>query len=797
MADGGRELDAYRRKRHADRTPEPAGAAAAQPSEGPPVFVVQRHSARRLHFDLRLEAGGVLKSWAVPKGLPTTRGVRRLAVHTEDHPLEYATFEGQIPAGEYGAGTMDIYDRGTYELVEAKRDGGLTVRLDGERLQGEWTLVPAALDGDPRNWLLLNKSGPEEPPPAPRVQPMLASSGDRPARGDAWLHEVKWDGYRALARLADGEPYLWSRRGQDLAERFPRILNDLGRGLRSPNCVVDGEVVAFDEHGVPRFNLVQKAEGAISLLLFDVLELEGDDLCDLPLEQRREILEGLVDETSATVRLSRAFDDGEGLLAAARERGLEGVISKRRASKYVPGARSRDWVKVKAALRDWFPVIALRAGDRSRSRLGSLVVAREVDGELRYAGRVGSGLSEAEIDRILERLEPLVRDTAPVEVPAAAALRAASPALGRGRLRGRGRVRRGQPRRPAAPAALRRPARARGLTRTARRPRPPAGERGRREVVRYQAPDGGVLPPARSSGFSTSPRQPPVGAPRASTRSLKRCRSPFTRRSSKPSALPAFSTRPSGSCSICTITRVWLSFSRWNVTTPAFSVPSVLRQAMRWSGCCSVISASHSRRAPPMSATQCRRLSSICWTDSMPSMKVGNSSNCVHWSYATRTGTSMSMWRSTVVTAFASSSVSTKQASRTAHAQTGCRASSGTRRRFRPQVVGDYLAERFQPRRHPVQHVWKGFIVGATVGAGIGLLLDVMERAGEAGRELAEEARGAAQELATEARMRAPDVKEAAQSAASTLADQATVAASKAKEAVSDRASSTMSSVRS
>ena len=142
MADDGRELDAYRRKRHADRTPEPAGDAAAQPSDGPPVFVVQRHSARRLHFDLRLEAGGVLKSWAVPKGLPTTRGVRRLAVHTEDHPLEYATFEGQIPAGEYGAGTMDIYDRGTYELVEAKRDGGLTVRLDGERLQGEWTLVP-------------------------------------------------------------------------------------------------------------------------------------------------------------------------------------------------------------------------------------------------------------------------------------------------------------------------------------------------------------------------------------------------------------------------------------------------------------------------------------------------------------------------------------------------------------------------------------------------------------------------------------------------------------------------------
>ena len=418
MADGGRELDAYRRKRHADRTPEPAGDAAAQPSDGPPVFVVQRHSARRLHFDLRLEAGGVLKSWAVPKGLPTTRGVRRLAVHTEDHPLEYATFEGQIPAGEYGAGTMDIYDRGTYELVEAKRDGGLTVRLDGERLQGEWTLVPAALDGDPRNWLLLNKSGPEEPLPAPRVQPMLASPGDAAAarrrvaaRGEVGrLPRPRPAGRRRAVPVV--APRAGPRRALPAHPQRPRARPaqpELRRGRRGRRV---------RRARACRASTSCRRRRAPSACCSSTCWSSRARRCTTcRWRSAASILEGLVDETSATVRLSRAFDDGEGLLAAARERGLEGVISKRRASKYVPGARSRDWVKVKAALRDWFPVIALRAGDRSRSRLGSLVVAREVDGELRYAGRVGSGLSEAEIDRILERLEPLVRDTPPAAVP--------------------------------------------------------------------------------------------------------------------------------------------------------------------------------------------------------------------------------------------------------------------------------------------------------------------------------------------------------------------------------------------
>ena len=179
---------------------------------------MQRHEARRLHYDLRLERDGVLASWAVPKGIPEHAGERHLAVHVEDHPLEYATFEGRIPAGEYGAGTVEIWDTGTYELLEEKRDGGLTVALEGARLQGTWTLVPAALDGNPKNWLLIRKDGPTAGEPTYR--PMLATTADEPPAGDGWVFEPKWDGFRAILTVHGGEGRLTSRNGNDLTVRF-------------------------------------------------------------------------------------------------------------------------------------------------------------------------------------------------------------------------------------------------------------------------------------------------------------------------------------------------------------------------------------------------------------------------------------------------------------------------------------------------------------------------------------------------------------------------------------------------
>ena len=199
-------LREYRKKRDPKKTPEPFGSQKAKAEA--PIFVVQRHDARRLHYDFRLERDGALASWAVPKGIPLEPGQRALAVHVEDHPLDYATFEGEIPKGQYGAGLVEIWDNGTYELVEEKRDGGLTVRLEGERLRGVWTLVPAKLDGDPKNWLILRKR--EEgaaATPAKRgaYKPMLATLAEDVPPGRGWLFEVKWDGYRAIADIRGGE----------------------------------------------------------------------------------------------------------------------------------------------------------------------------------------------------------------------------------------------------------------------------------------------------------------------------------------------------------------------------------------------------------------------------------------------------------------------------------------------------------------------------------------------------------------------------------------------------------------
>src|SRR5215211_5005881 len=229
-------LREYERKRDPKKTPEPFGKGKRRRKE--PIFVVQRHDARRLHYDFRLERDGALASWAVPKGIPLEPGERNLAVHVEDHPLEYATFEGEIPAGQYGAGQVEIWDKGTYELIEEKPNGGLTVRLDGERLRGTWTLVPAKLSGDPKNWLLLRKSdeGAGKETTRGRYPPMLASLAEKLPTGRGWLFEAKWDGYRTVAYVRNGDAELRTRKDQDYTERFAQIASQLPRALRTSNC---------------------------------------------------------------------------------------------------------------------------------------------------------------------------------------------------------------------------------------------------------------------------------------------------------------------------------------------------------------------------------------------------------------------------------------------------------------------------------------------------------------------------------------------------------------------------------
>ncbi len=405
-------LGEYRRKRDPSRTTEPFGGGA---SAGAPVFVIQRHAARRLHYDLRLERDGALASWAVPKGIPLARGQRHLAVHVEDHPLEYAAFEGEIPAGQYGAGTVEIWDRGTYELLEEKRDGGLTVRLHGERLNGIWTLVPARLDGDPKNWLLLRKDGGAEG--VQRYAPMLPTLVDALPVGSEWTFEPKWDGYRALVTLTGGEATLTSRNGNDLTERFGPVARAAAPAVRAPAAVLDGEVCALGPSGGSDFSLLQQGAGTLALVLFDLLEVNGESLIELPLGERRRRLEELV-APSAQVLLSPVFDDGAALLAAAREQGLEGVVAKRADSRYEPGKRSRNWRKVKVRLEQELVIAGYTKGQGRRSSgLGALVLGVREAGALRWAGNVGSGFTDAELERLRQRLDRLRRPTSPFADP--------------------------------------------------------------------------------------------------------------------------------------------------------------------------------------------------------------------------------------------------------------------------------------------------------------------------------------------------------------------------------------------
>ena len=403
-------LDAYRRKRTPAKTPEPAGDGRRSPRRGLPVFVVQRHDARRLHYDLRLERDGALASWAVPKGIPLDRGERHLAVHVEDHPLEYATFEGEIPAGQYGAGTVEIFDSGTYELVEEKRDGGLTVALHGSKLQGTWTLVPAALDGKPENWLLLRK---DDRGATGSYDPMLATTAAGVPQGEGWVFEPKWDGFRALAVVSGGEATLRSRNRNDLTGRFAELARAIPAAISSPSAVLDGEVCALDGNGRSDFSLLQRGASQLVFAAFDVLEVDGQPLLDLPLRERRTRLETLI-RPGASVLVSPQFDDGAALLAAARRHGLEGIVAKRAGSPYRPGRRVDEWRKIKLRTRQELVVAGWTAGSGRRAgRFGALVLGVHEAGGLRYAGNVGTGFTDAEIDRLLTLLRPLERPTSP------------------------------------------------------------------------------------------------------------------------------------------------------------------------------------------------------------------------------------------------------------------------------------------------------------------------------------------------------------------------------------------------
>jgi bifunctional non-homologous end joining protein LigD len=419
-----KRLETYRAKRDFEKTSEPRGGGKA---EGKGRFVVQEHRARRLHWDLRLEHDGVLVSWALPRGIPAHPDENRLAVHTEDHPLEYLEFEGDIPKGEYGAGTMAVWDSGTYE-AEKFRDDEVIATFQGERFKGRYALF--ATRG--KDWLIHRMDPPEQPgyePMPDRLAPMMARSGELPRDEPSYGFEVKWDGIRTVCFLDHGHIALQGRNFTDFTPRYPEV-RDLARELGARRLILDGEVVAFDAEGRPSFERLQTRmhlasdsavkrrmrDTPVTYVIFDLLYMDGHSTLPLTYEQRRELLEALELEGPAWRVPSYHHGEGKALLAATREHGIEGVVAKRLDSTYVPGQRSSAWVKVKNVCEQDVVIGGWTPGEGGRARtLGALAVGVYDDGKLTYAGKVGTGFTEQTLALVQRELEPLRRSDSPFE----------------------------------------------------------------------------------------------------------------------------------------------------------------------------------------------------------------------------------------------------------------------------------------------------------------------------------------------------------------------------------------------
>jgi bifunctional non-homologous end joining protein LigD len=460
QTDRAGRLERYKAKRDFRRTPEPAGRVHA--AEGF-SFVVQKHHATRLHYDFRLELGGVLKSWAVPKGPSLDPADKRLAVHVEDHPIEYGGFEGVIPQGQYGGGKVIVWDRGTWTPAgdpdAGYRKGHLKFRLDGVKLHGTWNLV--RMDG--KNWLLIKEKdeaaateditrlrpesvlGAEGPPrvwesdrgvaaeptrrrprsraPMPEIaEPQLATLVDEAPDGNQWIHEIKFDGYRVLCRIAGPDVRLSTRRGNDWTASFPNLAR-AARQLRARDAIIDGEVVVLDARGLSNFQSLQNALGRgrekdVVYCAFDLLYLDGRDLRGLPLTERKAQLAQLLEHAPPSIRYTDHVEgNGPTFFKQACGLSLEGIVSKRGDAPYRSG-RTRDWLKVKCLNRQEFVIAGFTDPEGGRSGFGALVLGvHEKDGRLRPIGKVGTGFTEATLEDLHARLRKLERTSPPFDRP--------------------------------------------------------------------------------------------------------------------------------------------------------------------------------------------------------------------------------------------------------------------------------------------------------------------------------------------------------------------------------------------
>ena len=491
-------LAVYNAKRDFAQTPEPAGKQ--QNSSGGNLFIVQKHDATRLHWDLRLEVDGVLKSWAVTKGPSPDPDIKRLAVRTEDHPLSYAEFEGVIPKQEYGGGTVMLWDRGTWSPIEGKsasdlEDGHLHFVLEGERMMGEWLLIRLKpKPGEKReNWLLRKlqdeyagdgdtlvqreltsvstgrsmaeiaaaKDGKHRPPgkdqgafltqmeksasprtpkartgakgsaPRPKYRkPQLATLVDDVPTGNRWMHEIKFDGYRALVAAKGDDVAIYTRNGKDWTDKFGPLVEAIA-ALDLPPCLIDGEIVAVDANGNPDFSTLQKVlkrgkgsqgqSDALALHAFDLIELAGEDLAALPNIERKERLEALLESAKPPIHVAQhILGAGEKLYRTMCNAGQEGIISKTVDGRY-SARRSKSWVKVKCTRRQEFVIVGWKKSSARGRPFASLLLAQHEGGELVYKGNVGTGFSGDDFEELAKKVGRLERKTPPVETDRASA----------------------------------------------------------------------------------------------------------------------------------------------------------------------------------------------------------------------------------------------------------------------------------------------------------------------------------------------------------------------------------------
>ena len=486
-------LREYRRKRDFKKTPEPAGQVSAPPRDQERSYLIQKHAASRLHYDFRLELEGVLKSWAVPKGPSLDPADKRLAMHVEDHPLEYGEFEGIIPKGQYGGGTVLLWDRGTWEPVgdphKSYRAGSLKFTLKGEKLRGGWALVKIGgrrKDGDDRSWLLIkerdqqarpgqaesivasepksvatgrtieqiaaagdrvwhsnrdggDRTSPEsaEVPGARRaalpkfIQPQLATLVERPPDGDGWLHELKHDGYRILARVEHRRAQLFSRNARDWTEKFPAVAEALGR-LPVEHAILDGEVTVLLPDGTSSFQALQNfgsgaARGQLAYMVFDLLYLDGRDLTGARLEDRKAALARLLTSANDQAAVLRYSDHvvgaGADFFAHACKLGLEGIVSKKRDAPY-RGTRGPEWLKIKCLKQQEIVIGGYTEPEGSRIGIGALLGGVDESGRLVYVGKIGTGFDNRMRRDLQQRLSRLEQKTSPFAARPAGAARA-------------------------------------------------------------------------------------------------------------------------------------------------------------------------------------------------------------------------------------------------------------------------------------------------------------------------------------------------------------------------------------